>query len=213
MLSFVIDLQEHRPAFKKRVEMTATQPSENFGPVLKVSDLGPSQGEDIEIVLDPEQATVLAQRLEISAARKVRLTGRLAPLGAHDWQFIGQIGATVVQPCVISLDPVTTRIEAPVERTWIRGLEPISAEESETPEDVSIEPLGPEIDMGAVLAEAVALNLPDYPRADGVALEETVFTEPGKEALTDAETKPFAGLAALRDQLRDDSGGGSDSDG
>ena len=57
-----------------------------------------------------------------------------------------------------------------------------------------------------VLAEALALALPDYPRGDEEVIGEQVFTEPGKEAMTDEDAKPFAGLAALRDKLTGEGG-------
>ena len=70
------------------------------------------------------------------------------------------------------------------------------------PDDDTIEPLPDVIDLGAVLAEALALNLPLYPRADGAHLDQAVFTEPGKLPMTDEDARPFAGLAGLRDQLK-----------
>lgn len=181
--------------------MTQTNPSPAFGPLLRVAALDKSRARDIEVVLDTPTAKAVAEALGILDARKIRLTGALEPIGSRDWRFVGKVGATVVQPCVVTLEPVTTRIEADIDRSWVAGLEMPTADESETPVDVTLDPLGDEIDMGAVLVEAIALALPDYPRADGAETGELVFTEPGKEAMTDEDTKPFAGLAALRDQL------------
>ena len=65
------------------------------------------------------------------------------------------------------------------------------------------EPLRSEIDLGEILVEALSLGLPDYPRADGAALEQAVFTEPGLTPMTDQDTKPFASLAALKDKLKE----------
>ncbi|CAN0590320.1 unnamed protein product [Ectocarpus sp. 12 AP-2014] len=61
-----------------------------------------------------------------------------------------------------------------------------------------MEPLGREIDLNAVMIEALSLALPTYPRADTAELGQAVFTEPGKAAMTDDDTKPFAALAALK---------------
>ncbi|WP_292020028.1 DUF177 domain-containing protein [Maritimibacter sp. UBA3975] len=143
----------------------------------------------------------LADELGIAELRKVRFEGTLKPLSKRDWRFSGHLGATVVQTSVISLDPVVTRIEEDVERTWIAGMEPVTAEESEAPEDVDREPLGREIDLGSVLVEALSLALPDHPRGATEELGEQVFTEPGKDAMTDDDARPFAGLADLRDKL------------
>lgn len=72
------------------------------------------------------------------------------------------------------------------------------------PEDDETEALGPEIDPAQVMIEALSLALPQYPRKDGAHLEQAIYTEPGQQAMTDDDVKPFAGLAALRDSLKKD---------
>ena len=181
--------------------MTASDGNMEYGPVLRVADLDKSRPRDFDLGLNERQMAALAEELGIAELRKVRFEGVLKPLSKRDWRFTGHLGATVVQTSVISLDPVVTRIEEDIERTWVAGMEPVTAEESETPEDVDREPLGREIDLGAVLVEALSLALPDHPRGDAEELGEQVFTEPGKDAMTDEDARPFAGLAHLRDKL------------
>lgn len=172
-----------------------------YGLCLRVADLDKSRPRRIEMALDEPQAAHMAEALGIVAIRKARLEGTLSPLGKRDWQFEGHLGATVVQTSVVTLDPVTTRIEEDIRRNWVARWEVSDADESEVPEDVDQDELGTEIDLGALFAEAIALALPDFPRGADEALGEAVYTEPGKAAMTDEETKPFAGLAALRDKL------------
>jgi uncharacterized metal-binding protein YceD (DUF177 family) len=116
----------------------------------------------------------------------------------------GDLGATVVQPCGVTLEPVTTRIEEPVLRRFLPGLPDPVAGEAELPEDVDAEPLGATIDPAAVMAEALALALPAFPRAPGAELGEAVFTAPGTAPMRAEDAKPLAGLAALRDRLKGD---------
>jgi uncharacterized metal-binding protein YceD (DUF177 family) len=143
----------------------------------------------------------LARTLDLSALRKVRLEGELHPRGRRDWDLEGRLGATIVQPCVVTLAPVTTRIEEAVARRFRADLpEPPAGAEIEMPEDDALEPLPDTLDLGLVLTEALALAIPEYPRADGATLDEAVFTEPGAAPMTDDDAKPFAGLAALRDK-------------
>ncbi|MEO1238284.1 MAG: YceD family protein, partial [Pseudomonadota bacterium] len=128
------------------------------------------------------------------------LEGRMIPEGQSDWRLEAKLGATVVQTCVVTLTPVTTRIDVPVTRRYLAYMEPVpDAGEIEMPEDDTIEPLPGAIDLHAVLAEALALALPDFPRAPDASLENHTFTEPGKAPLSDADIKPFAALKALRD--------------
>jgi hypothetical protein len=51
------------------------------------------------------------------------------------------------------------------------------------------------------MVEALVLHLPLYPRVEGAELGELAVTEPGKTPLRDADLRPFAGLAALKDKL------------
>ena len=107
-------------------------------------------------------------------------------------------GATVVQDCVVTLAPVTTRIDERVQRRYMTDPPEPDTGEAEMPED-DVEELPQALDLGEVMLEALALALPAYPRAAGVELGETVVTRPGAEALTEERAKPFAGL---RDVLK-----------
>ena len=169
--------------------------------ILRFADLPPGQETEITLEPDADERGTIARALEINALRKLRFAARLAPLGSEDWALTGDLGATVVQDCVVTLEPVTTRIEEPVERRYFAGMVWPDSGEDEMPEDVAAEPLPNSIDLAAIMVEALSLALPAYPRASGAEIGETAFTEPGKAPLRDEDLKPFAGLAALRDQL------------
>lgn len=151
--------------------------------------------------LTPEAAEMdaLAQALELSALRKLSFRGEVRPAGKHDWVLSGHLGATVVQPCSLTLAPVTTRIEEQVTRRFTPHLpeEDSDAEEVEMPEDETLERLGTHIDPAEVMAEALALALPLYPRADGAEMGGGTFTQPGQKAMTDDDARPLANLADL----------------
>jgi uncharacterized metal-binding protein YceD (DUF177 family) len=72
------------------------------------------------------------------------------------------------------------------------------------PEDDTVEPLEHDIDLNRVLIEALSLALPPWPRRDDAEMGQTTAAAEGTEPLTDEDTKPFAGLAGLRDKLKDD---------
>lgn len=177
------------------------------GPVIRVATLAKGEPRSLTIAPESEARARIATALGIDAVKKLGFEGTLAPIGKRDWQLTGRLGATVVQPCVVTLAPVTTRIDVAVNRRWLADWAEPDADEVELPEDVDADPLRAEIDIGAVIVEALALALPDFPRAEGVALGEAVFGEPGTAAMTDADARPFAGLAALRDKLVDDDDG------
>ncbi|MCV6824237.1 MULTISPECIES: YceD family protein [Halocynthiibacter] len=174
------------------------------GNVLRVADLAQRKATPFEIIPPSDVLTAIAAELELLGLKKLRFEGKIEAQGRDDWQLTGHLGATVTQPCVISLAPVTTRVEESVERVFVKDTSEFEFEtdgeeeiEVELDGDDSREPLGKSIDLDAILIESLALALPPYPRAEGAALEETQFTEPGEAAMTDEEAKPFAGLANL----------------
>lgn len=182
--------------------MAKTQPSRS---ALRVADLAQNAGTPFEIVPDKDALAAMAEMLELTGLRKVRFVGDVRAQGQADWLLSGTLGATVTQPCGVTLAPVVTRIDTPVRRVYLRDYdEDIDAPEVEMPEDDEVDKLGAWIDPDAVLIEALSLALPDYPRAPGVALGETVLTEPGKAPLTDEAVRPFAGLADLKAKLDKD---------
>ncbi|UWP93148.1 DUF177 domain-containing protein [Aliiroseovarius crassostreae] len=185
-----------------------TQPKDAlpFSHPIRVADLPPNEATPFEIIPSEAQCRAIAADIGVPALRKIRFTGTLAPMGKRDWKMKARLGATVTQDCVVTLAPVTTRIEDEVSRHWIAGLVTApEGDEVEMPDDVTQEPLGAEIDLGEVLIEALALALPLYPRVEGAALEAQNFTEPGITPMTDEAARPFAGLAGLRDKLSGES--------
>ena len=174
----------------------------------RVADLPQNRVTRFDLVPDPAQLAELAGDLDLLGLRKLRFHGEIRASGRNDWRLEAHLGATVEQSCVVTLEPVRTRIEADVTRLFLKTFElPEEIDgEAEMPEDDTAEPLGAEIDVEQVMRESLAPNLPLYPRREDAELAETVFTEPGKEAMRDEDARPFAGLAALRDKL----GGGEE---
>ena len=181
--------------------MSKTTPSKH---ALRVSDLGSNKIQHFEIRPDDTTLGEIAGALELLALRKLRFVGEFRPKGKSDWLLIAELGATVVQPCTVSLAPVTTRIDAKVERHFMAAVEIPDDEEIEMPEDDTIETLGQWLDPETVMIEALSLELPDYPRADSVEFDNVIHSEEGVAAMTDQDAKPFAGLSALRDKLNKD---------
>ena len=170
-------------------------------PRVRLADLPARKGAAFAIEPGQGELEEMARRLGARAVRKLRFEGRIEPFGAADWRLTGRLGATAVQECVVTLDPVTTRVDEAVAREYVAHYEePEDGSETEMPQTES-EPLPAVLDLLQVAEEALAVALPDYPRADGAGLGEAVFAEPGVEPMTDEQARPFAGLASLRDKL------------
>lgn len=170
---------------------------------LRVAEL--KQNSATPFSLRPDTATLkaIAADLELSGLRKLSFTGTVTAQGTSDWVLSAKLGATVIQPCSVTLEPVTTRIDTPVTRTFVSAYVEDDAEEVEMADDDTIEPLGQWIEPEQIMREALALALPLYPRAAGAQLGETVYAEPGVTPMRDEDARPFAGLAALKEQLSD----------
>lgn len=152
--------------------------------------------------IQPDAAARAAIRndLGLLAVRALRLTGEIAPAGRHDWRLSAHLVADVDQPCVVTLVPVPARIETKVIRRYVADWQPPTGDDVEVTDDTE-EPLPDTIDLHAVLAEALALALPDYPRAPGAIVGEIAAAPPGAAPLTTEKVMPFAALQALKDRM------------
>lgn len=172
-------------------ETTGERETEELSLPLRVADLNARATYRFHLRPNAAARLQLARDLGVLAVRKLAFRGTLTPEGRRDWRLDADLGATAVQACVITAEPVTTRIDTPVVRRFVRDM-PVSTEpEAEIPEDDTLEPLGPVIDPGAVMAEALALALPDYPRAPDASLPDSLT---GEDAV---RVSPFAALRGL----------------
>lgn len=169
--------------------------------VFRAADLPTKRETPVRLVADHPQRAELAQALGVTQIKKLSFEGKLRAAGKTDWTLTGNLGATVVQPCVVTLDPVTTRIDEPVLRQYISDWQDPDDPEAEMPEDDSSEPLAETIDAMAAITEALSLAIPAYPRTEGAELGAIVHAEPGVEPLNEETVKPFASLAALKDKM------------
>ena len=176
--------------------------------VLRAGDLSPRKPARFDLTADADERAAIATELGLLGLRKLRFQGNVRADGRRDWRLSAHLGATVVQPCVVSLQPVTTRIRENVTRRFLRDWPPAAetGDEVEMPEDESIDPLEETIDLDTILIEALVLALPTWPRRDGATLGQTGFAPPGVAPLTDGRNRPFAGLSALKKKL--ENGGG-----
>ena len=174
-------------------------------PVLRIADLNERRSTRFELMFDAAQIRQFTEELDIISLKKLRFKGELTAKGRDQWELIADLGATVQQECVISFVPVTTRIDEKITRRYVpEAIFGQVAEDEEIAEasgDDAMDILPAEIDLVDVFRETLVLALPDYPRAEGVELGERVFSKEGIRPMRDADAKPFAGLAALKEKM------------
>ena len=162
-----------------------------FARVIELRKLRDLDAFDFDISPEPEEAAAIARLLGARSVRKLRFAGELSRLERGGWELEATLGASAVQSCVVTLDPITTRIDQTVRRLWLPDAVARAAEIVVDPEeDDEIEPLGDRIDLGRVAVEALALALPAYPRKPGVALRGVDARGRGRGRRTETVRRP-----------------------
>tara|TARA_R110002051_G_scaffold52574_1_gene99766 strand:+ start:10461 stop:11018 length:558 start_codon:yes stop_codon:yes gene_type:complete len=168
---------------------------------LRLADLATRKATPFDLMPNAPERAAIAQALGIVGIKKLKFTGEIKPVGRSDWDLRGTLGATVVQDCVVTLDPVTSRIDEPVQRSYLTHVDEPEDTDVEMTIDENVEPLPASVDLYAVLIETLSLSMPAYPRAQGAEMGEAVFSQSGIAPMTDEDAKPFAGLGDLRKAL------------
>jgi uncharacterized metal-binding protein YceD (DUF177 family) len=95
------------------------------------------------------------------------------------------------------------RIDEVITRSYISDFERrddvSEASEDEMIADDTTDQLPEILDLFDIISESLILNMPAYPRKDGIEAEVVGVTEPGKSVMTDEDARPFARLAAMRE--------------
>lgn len=154
-----------------------------------------------DLVPDAAVRRAIAADLGLLSVPALQFKGEIRPAAGRDFVLEAQLTAVVAQPCGITLVPVHTEISETVLRRYVSDWVEPEGDEAEMPEDDTAEAMPEVIDAGHVAVEALVLALPMYPRAPGVELGDVSATPPGAEPLREADLKPFAALAGLKDKL------------
>ncbi len=157
-------------------------------------------GDEVNIELGDAERRRLAQWAELDAVDKFAAVVSLTRLSANRFGFEARLEADIVQPCVVTLEPVRSHIERTIKRDLhlaqqsprlaihTEALTPAAADD-EVPEE--IESL--EFDLAGPLLEEFSLAIDPYPRAPGVNFAQPGEQEPPPES-------PFAQLKALKER-------------
>lgn len=172
-------------------------PNENSPHAYRVADLPTKRQTRFAYRPDANERSEIAKALGLQGLKKLSFTGEISPLGRRDWRLTAKLGASITQGCVVTLEPVNTRIDAEITREFHKELGEPTGDEFEMPEDDTVEELGDFIDPYLIMQESLAIEMPDYPRSPTAEAANTIVTEPGKAAMTDDDAKPFAVLADL----------------
>ncbi|MDB5506494.1 MAG: hypothetical protein JWR75_1132 [Devosia sp.] len=164
-------------------------------------DTLPATGKAIEIKAESEQRAEIAASLGVTSVDSLVATVTALPFrGGIRAQ--GRLLATVIQPSVITLEPITQQIDEVIDRVFLPGREKdyagpanaeifVDLEGDDLPDNL----VGGVADLSELIIETLALAIDPYPREPDAELPAAAFDSDG------AEEHPFARLIALKDKL------------
>ncbi len=162
-----------------------------------LSDLSQA-GAEVTVAAKPEDLPGLAKWAGVDSVKKFSATVTLRRLSQSRFDFDANFTAIVVQSCVVTLEPVESRITRQITRELQlaprlprdeAGELTLAAGDDDVPETI----MSLDYDLAAPLLEEFVLAIDPYPRKAGVA-----FTPPVEPEAP--QSSPFAVLKALKDR-------------
>lgn len=150
----------------------------------------PAEGLDLDLTPDEAQRAVLARHAGVLGVPRCAARLHVAPEGKAGAHVTGTLSAEVRQTCVVTLDPFESAIEEAIDVHFApEGTFSPAGEEDEErdPPDPIVDGA---MDVGALVAEFLALGIDPYPRRPGA-----VFEPPAEDP---AAASPFSALSSLK---------------
>ena len=152
-------------------------------------------GERVELTADDAERAAVAARLGLDSLDCFQAHATLTRKGAVI-EAEGRILASLKQSCVVTGEPVPAHVDEPFSLVFMPEPGPGRSDEEIELGSADCDVVfydGGTIDLGAAIADTLALNLDPYPRSAGAA---AALKEAG--VLSEAEAGPFAALAQLK---------------
>lgn len=154
----------------------------------------PQAGVEDRLEASPAECAALAQRFGIEALKHFSARFTRKPYPGGGLLISGRLKAEPVQLCIVSLEPVTERLDKPFTLVVLPPDGTLS-EDPDGPDEIQADATG-HFDLGEALAEELSLSLNPYPRQAGAHLP--LALEEAAEPTEATPPNPFAKLATLR---------------
>ena len=155
-------------------------------------------GDRLDLVADAEERAAVAARLDLASLDRLDAHAVLRREGDAILAS-GRVKATLEQRCVATGDPIAVRVDEAFDLKFVpEPVVPGGDAEFELGAD-ELDTLfhdGQAIDLGAAIADSLALGLDPYPRSAKAA---DALRAAG--VISEEEAGPFAALAALKEKL------------
>jgi uncharacterized metal-binding protein YceD (DUF177 family) len=154
----------------------------------------PQAGVEDRLEASTAECAALAERFGIEALKHFSARFTRKPYPGGGLLISGRLKAEPVQLCIVSLEPVTERLDKPFTLVVLPHDGALS-EDPDGPDEIQADATG-HFDLGEALAEELSLSLNPYPRKAGAHLP--LPPEEAAEPIEAPPRNPFAKLAALR---------------
>lgn len=167
----------------------------------------PATGFKVDVAANKDECVALAAEVKVLKVESLK-----AELVLRRWRkdgvgIKGRIFASVVQECVITLEPVESDFVEEVERTFLpegsRLAKPRLNDDGEMVLDLEGADIpdmfmGGQLDVWEIILEHLQLGLDPFPRAEGAQL--VGYGDDDNEQVEEDKPSPFAALSALKDK-------------
>jgi hypothetical protein len=161
-------------------------------------DSMPVAGRHVDVTPDADDRAVIAEQLGVTSVDALHINLHAVKFRGG-MRVTGRLTATVSQPSVVTLEPISQQIAEPIDRIFLPGGEKpyagaanaeifVDLEGEEIPDHFE----GNEADLTDLIVETLALAVDLYPRGAGEKLDDLGL----KPDLV--EDHPFAALKALK---------------
>lgn len=167
--------------------------TDSFAHHLKIDHI--RDGDRLDLVASEDERQATADRLGLQSLGRLEAHAVLTRKGAVV-EARGRVLAVLEQSCVVTGDPVPANVDEAFDIAFRPEPEVSRSEEEIELGSADCDVVfhdGSTIDLGAAIADTLALGLDPYPRS---AAAEATLKEAG--VLSEEQAGPFAALAALR---------------
>ncbi len=181
--------------------MSDRVPAPEFSHPVRIDAVLRTSGRPVTLDADAAARAALTKRLGLLDLEKLDARLTLKPSGSRKVKVTGTVSARVVQPCVVSLEPVTTEIEAEIALRLVPE-EEVTADAGLLEDEDDVQPYdGDTVDLGEIVTQTLSLHLPDFPRAPSAQWADRIEDDgDGRDRTAEdgARENPFAKLAVLK---------------
>jgi len=159
----------------------------------------------VHVEADERERLGLAEIWHVEAVNRLAADLQIARWKKDGVRIKGQVSGEIVQSCVVTLEPVVSRIDQEIDQIFVPEGSKLARIVLDGAGEMVLDPDGPDlpetfvgdtIDAGALIAELAALDIDPYPKKEGVRFSGHIESEPEE----DAKPSPFA---ALKDWKKD----------